>query len=621
MASQALVLIHLAVVPAWEAPDEPWHLAYAEVLASGRLPSADDTYEYHHPPGGYLWPALTLRALGWNAVPRAAYEPRFPLAANAYLHPMDDPGAAMLRLLRAVNGLLAAPACALAWAAARRLRRGGRGPSPILAAGLVILMPMTPFAAATVTNDTAAWLAGACLWYLAAVIASPAAARGGRRAGPRAERQAVARRGLALGAAASLAAGIKLNALPMVLVPVLAALIGPPGGTDSRARPRARWRGVGRAAAMLVVAVATAAFVLTLLAQLPLFAGLARLPAQLLQRSAGGSLADAGRLQDLLRLLDSTTGIYGWLNVTLDHRLRRLLLGALAACVGLSLLPTANQTAGPAAGAAIAAGGAPGRTRWLAAAGPLLLVLATLGNAAMDPAALQGRLLLPALPAAAWLVATGVARMPRVFAFALPGLLLLSQWVATTQLLPAAYGGPVNDAVLLQRGTDGAVVPSLLLKDGEAIDEVLTVTAPLRLQRLELGVIVGRGAGRLRLSLWRDPTGPGAAPVLLGRTEAPLAALGRRAIDGPTRIGPLADTSWLGVDLLPIPATFVPGTRLRARVELVPRAAGNGSEQNEAQLWSGEQPSARLLLVTPRPDDAPAIAWLAYGVQTTKAPR
>ena len=37
MASQALVLIHLAVVPAWEAPDEPWHLAYAEVLSSGRL--------------------------------------------------------------------------------------------------------------------------------------------------------------------------------------------------------------------------------------------------------------------------------------------------------------------------------------------------------------------------------------------------------------------------------------------------------------------------------------------------------------------------------------------------------------------------------------------------------
>ena len=87
-------------------------MAYAEVLSSGRLPTADDSYEYHHPPGGYLWPALILRALGWSAVPRAAYEPRFPLAANAYLHPTADPGAAMLRLLRAVNGLLAAPACA-----------------------------------------------------------------------------------------------------------------------------------------------------------------------------------------------------------------------------------------------------------------------------------------------------------------------------------------------------------------------------------------------------------------------------------------------------------------------------------------------------------------------------
>lgn len=450
---------------------------------------------------------------------------------------------------------------------------------------------MTPFAA-TVTNDTAAWLAGACLWSLAAVIASPAAARGGRRAGPRADRIVVARRGLALGAAASLGGGgQELNALPMVLVPVLAALIGPPGRPDSRARPRARWRGVGRAAARN----ARGRRGNGCLRPDPVGAG------SLVRRTGppAGAVAAAIRRRAWRTPVGCRTccvcstrrpGIYGWLNVTLDHRLRRLLLGALAACVGLSLLPTANQTAGPAAGAAIAAGGAPGRTRWLAAAGPLLLVLATLGNAAMDPAALQGRLLLPALPAAAWLVATGVARMPRVFAFALPGLLLLSQWVATTQLLPAAYGGPVNDAVLLQRGTDGAVVPSLLLKDGEAIDEVLTVTAPLRLHRLELGVIVGRGAGRLRLSLWREPTGPGAAAILLGRTEAPLAALGRRAIDETTRIGPLADTSWLGVDLLPIPATFVPGTRLRARVELVPQPA---TGRNETRPSCGPASSPR----------------------------
>ena len=690
LGAQALLLRHLAVVPAWEAPDEPWHLAYAEALAVGHPPTAAETYEYHHPPGAYLWTALALRGLGWEALPRGAYEPRFPLAANAYLHPPDDPGASRLRLLRAWNGLLLAPALALAWAAARRLRRRRRGPPAAVAAALVFLLPMTPFTAATVTNDTAALLAGAWLWYLAACHLAPRRAIADRVRDPR--RAAVAG-GLLLGTAVVLAAAVKMNALVFAAVPVGAVLLGT--RTKIAGRPHARSEAALLAALELLVAAASAALLLTLLSRLPLLAGLARLPAQLLQRSSGGRLLHPGWTGDLLRLLDSTAGVYGWLNVVLDPWLRRLVLvgGATALLLGLS------PTMGP---RRLQDSAVTGPARLLAAAGLLLLVAATLGNAASDPAALQGRLLLPALPAAAWLAAVGVERLARamdidgmlevqgemgrgrsldgapswgsVWPFgsaspnargqSSPGLfhrdvptgqgtwrhalsrvapalsvgavfvLLVPQVVATGWLLPAAYGGPVNDAPLLLRGTVAEVSPGLRLSAGGIAEETFTVAAPLRLRRLELGVIVGRGPGRLRLSLWREPGAGGSAATLLARAEAPLDTLGRRSIDDPPRIGPLADTSWLGVDLPGSLTHLDAGTTLRARVELleatrevVIRKRGSRAADaavDTAWLWTtgtGEPVESGVLQAEPAPDAPGAVAWLAYGDLTTEAPR
>jgi len=92
-------------VPPWEAPDEPWHMAYAEALAAGRLPAAEETYEAHQPPLYYVWPALAVRALGISKIPRAPDNPTFPFATAAYLHPPGDPGEPLLRLVRTFAGM------------------------------------------------------------------------------------------------------------------------------------------------------------------------------------------------------------------------------------------------------------------------------------------------------------------------------------------------------------------------------------------------------------------------------------------------------------------------------------------------------------------------------------
>ncbi len=626
VACQALLQGHLAAVPPWEAPDEPWHLAYAEALAGGRPPSPSDTYEYHHPPGGYLWPALALRALGWSAVPRAAYEPRFPLAANAYRHPADDPGAPLLRLLRAWNGLLSAPAIALAWAAARRLRRRRRGPPPLLAAGLCLLFPAAAFAAATLTNDTAALLAGAALWYLTARTLVPVTSEVRSGAGP----SAALRDGLLLGGVAALAAAVKLNVLPLLILPVAAVTLRP--GT---AAAPAVIRRLARAGGAFLVALVTTALALVALAGIPLLAALGRLPDQLRHRSAGGDLLHAELPAQLLRLVDSGMGFYGWMNVTLDPRLRWSALGLLVLCLGLALLPEAAAPSDGTAARSNVAAGDP-KARFLAMVAVAVLVLATLANAALDPAALQGRLLLPAAPAAAWLAAAGITRLPRRLMPVLPGLLLALQVIATTRWLPAAYDGPIVEGVLLQRGTEKPVAPSLRLSGGDGRDTLLAVTAPMDLRRLELGVIVGHGSGSLRLELWRAPDGIDGQAVLLGRAEAPLSTLGRPAIDAPSHVGPLADTSWLGVDLSP-PASILPaGARLLARIEVLPYddPPDSGSDPvippapettfgaaDEAWLWTGDPLESPLLLPESGADEGPDVAWIAYGATTKKAPR
>ena len=109
---------YVAAVPPWEAPDEPWHLAYAEALAAGRWPTTAETYEAHQPPLYYLGLAALLRALPEPALPRSPASPFFPLASAALLHPPADPAAAPLAALRTLSGLLTALVVALTWATA-----------------------------------------------------------------------------------------------------------------------------------------------------------------------------------------------------------------------------------------------------------------------------------------------------------------------------------------------------------------------------------------------------------------------------------------------------------------------------------------------------------------------
>ena len=186
------------IVPAWEAPDEPWHQVYIDVLAAeSRLPTLEETYEAHHPPLYYLWPAIALRTLEIEKVEHAPYNPRFPFAPAAYLHTPDDPSAGALRLLRGFSLMLGVPFLCLVFATARRmeclvqLSSQGRDSdvssnadapgiqtasgsfgnpnawlsTPILAALLAALWPQWLFIAAVISNDTLAALLGAGMLY------------------------------------------------------------------------------------------------------------------------------------------------------------------------------------------------------------------------------------------------------------------------------------------------------------------------------------------------------------------------------------------------------------------------------------------------------------------------
>ena len=155
-------------VPPWEAPDEPWHLAYAEALASGRTPGAEDTYEFHQPPLYYLYLGAVMRAAGIPTTPRPPANPRYPLAAAAYWHAPGDPAVPALRLLRLATSWLGLLAVAFTWAAARvavpRDRNAAAGAAVALA-----LLPQFTFISGSISNDPlvsacgGAWLYGVCL--------------------------------------------------------------------------------------------------------------------------------------------------------------------------------------------------------------------------------------------------------------------------------------------------------------------------------------------------------------------------------------------------------------------------------------------------------------------------
>ena len=595
-AALLLVSLHLllgqafvAAIPAWESPDEPWHLAYAEALAAGRLPGAAETYEYHHPPLYYLWPALGLRAMGLEALPRAPDNPRYPFAAAAYLHPAAAPEDGPMRLLRTLSGLLGCPALLLAWAAAARAGRGrpGAGPRAFLAGGLVAGLPLFAALSHSVSNDGLATLAGAALLYASLCWLDGVDAR--RTPG------AEARLALGLGASVVLALLTKLNALVLVAALPLVLALG--------ARIASHRVGAGRALARSLL-VASLALAPPLLALALLEAWLPEVPAALRASLVGRGIERQAALSSPAQLLAQTAGMldhvwgrYGWYNVWIPGGLRRM--ADLLALLGLAGLPMAWRRA------------AARERRALAVAGLIasLALAAGVRNLMSDPQP-QARLLFPGLAAAALLLASGweawSARLPRRWqapALSLPLLGLLGLGLYTTQLrLPAAFA----TARRTPRAVDTRMLPpswdiALRLDAGDPSAAQRFTPYRAGVTRIELPVIVAGGAGRLRLRLMPAGRGVAADPTDKPLAEAawPLATLGRPDVARP-RIGPLADATWIGLDFPAQPA----GQALRLELTLLGEGwawlpgAVEGEAYPEGELSGAGASGSDLIFVT-----------------------
>lgn len=531
----ALILLHLALgtryaraVPAWEAPDEPWHLVYAEVLARGRSPTAADTYQHHHPPLFYVWTALGLRLLGAPPeVPRAPDNPRAPFDLAAYLHPPDDPGTPWLRLLRLWAGLATALLVPLAWCVARRGLGNARGSrawdgAPFLAALLIATLPQLLFIGHSISNDglVAAWGALACYGMLRWV---QRVGLGNRRG----DLAALLCMGLGLG----FGLWTKLTILGLLPAVALALALG--------ARVDARGAGRGAAGRRLLVGIGGILLVM----------GLVLLAIPLLWPAAGASLLDGLRAHGLAwreelvsadylrsglrRILESFFGRFGWMNLRLPASV--LALAGLWALLGLAGLPRAYREA-------------PDRTRYgllVAAAALAGVLVAALRNLLADPQA-QGRFLFPALAAIAFLLASGWRAWlsgrwwrPWLGLTAL-AMVALNLWV-TARLFPGAYAESrrAEPRVETRFLVLDPVIAARLGAPGDRVSQSFGVEGP-GFRAIEVPLAGAGGSGTLRGRLL-DAEGR-----VLAETEVSLAALGPNA--------------WLRVALPPA-AGPVPGGR------------------------------------------------------------
>ncbi len=562
LAPAAVVVLHLACgagyaarVPAWEAPDEAWHLAYAEALAGGRLPRAVDTYEHHQPPLYYLWPALGLRIAGIARVPRAPDNPRYPLATAVALHPPGDPAAPTVRWLRAFSGLLGALPVVLAWAAARAAWRRPRADGPALAAAIVVAgVPQYVFIAHAISNDTLAAGCGALATY---GLVRWAAGGASRRA------VACTTAGLALGWLA------KLTVLPLAAAVPLAMALGL-RRDRRRGDPAASRRAVGAGATVAGAMAAVVAATATLAPSVH-----AALVSNVARRgiAAGGVAVDQDAMARLVAgLVVSLWARFGWLNVDLPAPLYAVpAVGAGLAGVGLWRLSRAagGETTGPAGGpdrAAVA----------VAAAIAAIAFAAAVRNLLADPQA-QGRFMFPGLAALGLLAAAGWAvlrggpqsgprRAARGPAAGLAAL-AATHGAALGWTLPRAYApNPVDAWVWDVRTMPAApAIAAALEPDPGAVGTVgLTQTFRARrdgLRRAEVAVAGAPPGGRGALvATLADDRGR-----VLGRSSVAAAALPAVG-EGPP--------AWIGVDVPPVADSAGRTFRLAVGVEGPARGSG-----------------------------------------------
>ncbi len=423
-----LASLYNAAVPLGEGPDEPGHMDYVLFLArERRLPVQSESTaqhdvhgEGHQPPLAYV---LLLPAVFW--LPQEAQS--FEQSANpAFLWNDSTEAAAFVRasyeywpwqgvalgwhLARAISSLVAAVVVYCTWRAAQHYFAACERPAghaawlALSAAALVALNPQVLFTAALVTNDTLlAALSAGLLWLSAAAASDQRPAPRYPRVDPR-----IVQAGLLFG----LALLTKQSAL--LLLPLLLWLGWRVGG--------GRWR-------LLLWHTLCWGSVALLLAgwwylrnwQLygdPM--GLSAFQAVYATQAFDWRSA-AAWYGALVQLHESFWARFGWLSVRPPALVRwcysALVLLALGGLACSGWLAVARRVP---FGAAI-------RSAWLPLLLLPLLALAWVFSFALvgGLVAWQGRMLFPALPAIAILLAWGLSFVPLRLSFVLHGVLLL----------------------------------------------------------------------------------------------------------------------------------------------------------------------------------------------------
>jgi 4-amino-4-deoxy-L-arabinose transferase-like glycosyltransferase len=174
-----LSTLYNLAVPVGEAPDEPSHVEYAQIiLRTGQLPtipkgSARYSYEAEQPPLYYLLQAGWMGAL-WpntNLLPHLEGNPDFSFDKetpyNVYLQNYPARDAVPVHLMRFLSTLLGLFTLVFIWLAGREIWPDETRPA-LLALGFAAFLPGFTFTSGTVTNDTLAALAGAAIIHLLA---------------------------------------------------------------------------------------------------------------------------------------------------------------------------------------------------------------------------------------------------------------------------------------------------------------------------------------------------------------------------------------------------------------------------------------------------------------------
>ena len=422
----ALAATYSVVTPLGEGPDEPGHAAYAFFLArTGRLPNQrtrEVPGEGHQPPLAY---ALAAPMLLWLPAKERALElpgnPRFVWAGgdqvNVAGHGSREfwpwPSAVLgWHMARLVSVLCGAATVWFTYLAARRLTNSAsQSKIPLLAASLVAFNPQFLFTSGLISNDALlAALSAALLWLAlrqhAGARSQEPPARSQELIGQRNDREHANQgniggvgNALALGIVLGLALLTKLSAV--VLVPV--ALLG--AVSIDTAKLSSRLRVLSSCLLVLLATGATCGWWYWRNWQLygdPL--GLAAFQSEFTTQPFDSTSA-AAWVGALAQLHSSFWARFGWMNVAPPGWVLWALgvLEAVAACgwaLTLMRRPTDDRRPMQHMQALIVVALLAGTFVWL------LAFARTAGLVAW-----QGRLLFPALPAIALVLAVGIARL------------------------------------------------------------------------------------------------------------------------------------------------------------------------------------------------------------------